>query len=678
MNNYFMETHHHEWILTNRKGAYALGTGNLINQRKYHGLLIASDARFQRRHLVAGMEEKVEWRGEIIHLDSNNYSNCIYPEGFLYLVKPWLRPYPAFLFSALPHQDDILILKELMMDEITNTTLVKYTNLGHHTLHFHLHPKLTMTVHHDLNLPGSLDFEEFATDAFNGEEGCGFSARRSSNGAEVFCASQMGSAEANRYVYYNVYYPWEVMAGYPGIGDQISLFELRFTLKVGQSNCILFSDAPLENPRAVIERIEKRYSSLPRPADWPAQPDEDHTLISSLDYNDNILFKRDGYLKLLEFALRDFQANDDVVAGYPWYGAWGRDTMIVLNALLHAPNCLDQVEKVLRKYSRHLSGGLIPNMLPESGRDVNYDSIDATLWYIILLWKLGKRKQDVGYWKEVIHLCEEILKSILSNYHYPFEIRNDGLISLKPEFSHATWMDVRIDGKAITPRDGAPVEINSLWYNALCCYEAMCDSYREASGVPYHPLELLVDAKALVHKSFAKFWTGDYLADRLVGETPVLEVRPNAVLALSLPWIPVTKEQMKAVFKKAEAELFTPYGIRTLSPKDPRFRKKYYGSQRERDLAYHNGSVWAWLLGAFCGLYVKAWRDELDDAALAEKLKGYISTFRTSFQKGHIASLAEIWDGDSPHFPKGAPAQAISMAALYNVETYIDKLEGSK
>jgi predicted glycogen debranching enzyme len=214
------------------------------------------------------------------------------------------------------------------------------------------------------------------------------------------------------------------------------------------------------------------------------------------------LFKRDGYLKLLEFALRDFQANDDIVAGYPWYGAWGRDTMIVLNALLHAPNCVDQVEKVLRKYSRHLSGGLIPNMLPESGRELNYDSIDATLWYIILLWKLGKRKQNVGYWKEVIHLCEEILKSILNNYQYPFEIRKDGLISLKSEFAHATWMDVRLDGKAVTPRDGAPVEINALWYNALCCYEAMCESYQQASGIPYHPLELLTEVKDLVLKSF--------------------------------------------------------------------------------------------------------------------------------------------------------------------------------
>lgn len=675
MNNYFMETHHHEWILTNRRGSYALGTGNLINQRKYHGLLIASDARFQRQHLVAGIEEKVEWRGEIIHLDSNNYSNCIYPEGFLYLVKPWLRPYPIFLYSALPHQDDILIRKEIMMDEITNTVMVKYCNLGHHTLHFHLHPKLTLTAHHELNPPGSLDFAEFVADSHNDDDGNGFRARRGTDGPEVFSHSQKGECHPNRYVYYNVYYPWEVMNGYPGIGDQISLFEFAFTLKPGECNCVLFSDAVIDKPQKVIARIEARYSALPKPVDYPATPDADYTLISSLDYNDNQLYKQPEYLKLLEFTLKDFLANDDIVAGYPYYGAWGRDTMFVLNALLHNPGNQDQVEKTLRKYSRHLQNGLIPNMLPESGREANYDTVDATLWYIILLWKLGKRKQDVTFWKEVIHLSEEILKAMLGNYQYLFRLRPDGLLELKPEFAHATWMDVRVDGRAVTPRDGAPVEVNALWYNAICCYDAMCKAYQGQSGIPYHPVEQISDLKEMVKTSFQKFWVGDYLADRLVGDDAIAEIRPNALLALALPWELLTKEQMLQVFQRAKRELYTPYGIRSLSNLDPKFRKKYYGGQRERDLAYHNGSVWAWLLGAYCGLYVRVYRDTQTPKELQDNLGDIIGTFRKSFQKGHIASLAEVWDGDNPHFPKGAPAQAISVAALYNIETFIASLE---
>ncbi|MDY0151083.1 MAG: amylo-alpha-1,6-glucosidase [Candidatus Cloacimonas sp.] len=674
MNNYFMETHHHEWILTNKLGAYALGTGNLINQRKYHGLLVSSDRVLNRTHLVAGIEERVEWRGEVIHLDSNNYSNCIFPEGFLHLVKPWLRPYPTFLYSALPHQNDILVLKEIMMDEYSNTTLVKYTNLGHHKLHFEFHPKFTLTPHHELNQPGSLDFAQFDNKIDPLETYTAFSAKRLDNNISVFGAVMHGEVEANRYVYYNVFYPWEVMSGYPGIGDQISLFQIVFDLKVGQSNYLLFSDCQIDNPEATIARIEARYAALPKAADCPVQADTNDSLLNDLDYSDNFLFKYADYMKILEFALMDFLANDDVVAGYPFYGAWGRDTMVVLNALLHNPEMIDTVERILNKYSGYLKDGLIPNMLAESGRAANYDTIDATLWYIILNWKLGKRKLDQTFWQEKIAHCEGILTSILNNFSYPFDVRKDGLIELQEEFAHGTWMDVRIDGKPITPRSGAPIEINALWYNALCSYEAMCEALSNASGKPNTASTELLELKVRVLESMGKFWNESYLADRLMGDEPIVEIRPNAIIALSLPWPVLSQDKMEMVLERSFTELYTNYGLRTLSPKDIRFRKKYYGTQRERDISYHNGSVWAWLLGPFCGLYVRTYQGKKSNAEIREALVSFIQTFRHSFMRGHIASVAEIYDGDSPHFPKGAPAQAWSVAALYNVEGYIAKL----
>jgi predicted glycogen debranching enzyme len=454
MNNYFMETHHHEWILTNRLGSYALGTGNLINQRKYHGLLIAGDKAFNRRHLVAGIEERVEWRGEVFHLDSNNYSNCIYPEGFMHLVKPWLRPFPAFLYSALPHQDEILVLKEIMMDENSNCTLVRYTNLGQHKLHFEFHPKFTMCMHHDLNPHGCLDYEHFDCNIESINDGTLFSATRGSNGIDVHGYLAKGEVIHNRYVYYNVYYPWEVMAGYAGIGDQISLFEASFDLAVGETNYLLFSDKPINNAQKLIQNIEKRYSVLPKAMDYPDVARIEEGILGSLDYNDNILFKRPQYMQILEFALSDFIANDDVIAGYPFYGAWGRDTMVVLNALLHSNKHLDVVEKTLIKYSRHIKNGLIPNMLAESGREANYDSIDATLWYIILLWKLGKHKQSKTYWHEVIHITESIFGSLFTNNDGNFSLRDDALIELSPAFpmGHG-WMFASME--SLLPLAGA-------------------------------------------------------------------------------------------------------------------------------------------------------------------------------------------------------------------------------
>lgn len=669
-----METHHHEWILTNKLGAYALGTGNLINQRKYHGLLIASDKSFNRNHLVAGIEETVEWRGETIHLDSNNYSNCIFPEGFLHLVKPWLRPYPAFLYSALPHQDEILILKELMMDLDSNSTMVKYTNLGQHKLHFVFNPKYTLCPHHDINSHGSLDYAEFETGIQQETDYSAFSALRQDNQIAVYGAALRGEVIANKYVYYNVYYPWEVMSGYAGIGDQISFFQIAFDLAPGESNAIVFSDAPIVNPLKLIANIEAHYAKLPKAMDYPKGMDTDGTLLSRLDYNDNLLFNRKQYLEILEFALMDFVTNDDIVAGYPFYGAWGRDTMVVLNALLHGGKYLDLVQKILKNYSRHIVGGLIPNVFAETGRKANYDSIDATLWYIILLWKLGKKKNSKTYWKEVIHLTEDILKSIMNQNEHLFELREDGLIELRPAFAHGTWMDVRIDGKAVTPRWGAPVEINALWYNALASYEAMCEAYSTLSATKFRAKKEYLSTKAKVKASFGKFWNGDYLADRLEGDKQIVEIRPNALIALSLPWPVVDEDIMKKIWERSFAELYTYYGLRTLSPKDSKFRKKYYGTQRDRDLGYHNGSVWAWLMGHFCGLYVKAYRKQKTDQELAEDLSHFIGVLRNSFMRGHIASVAEVWDGENPHFPKGAPAQAWSVAALYNIETFIESL----
>lgn len=669
-----METHHHEWILTNKLGAYALGTGNLINQRKYHGLLVASDKNFNRHHLVAGMEEKVEWRGEVIHMDSNNYSNCIYPEGFLHLVKPWLRPYPAFLYSALPHQNEILIFKEIMMDNESNTTLVKYGNLGKHLLHFNLHPKFTMCPHHEINAHGSLDYIDYHTQIDETGQGAAFSALRVNNGIKVFGHALKATVSHNRYVYYNVYYPWEVMSGYEGIGDQISLYQIDFDLAPAESNYILFSDQPISDPIEMIERIEARYSMLPKAIDYPMYADAEDNLLAKLDYEDNFLFDRKGYLKLLEFALQDFITEDDVVAGYPFYGPWGRDTMVVLNAMLHNSTSLDLVERILRKYSMHIKDGLIPNMQAESGREANYDSIDASLWYIILLWKLGKKKKNKKYWKDAYDLTARIIGALMEQTDKPYRVRKDGLIELDPSFAHGTWMDVRVDGKAVCPRWGAPVEINSLWFNALSAYEAICEVHNSTGSTKINAKAEYLLLKDKVKDSFRKFWTGEFLADRLEGDKAIIEIRPNAIIALSLPWQPLPHDIMKQVLERTFKELYTFYGIRTLSPNDPRFRKKYYGTQRERDRAYYNGSVWAWLFGPFCGLYLKVYGAQKSETEIVKTIGDIIGVLRNSFMKGHIASVAEVWDGDTPHFPKGAPAQAWSVAALYNIETYLEKM----
>lgn len=692
MANYFLETQSHEWILTTATGAYALGTGNLINQRKYHGLLTRSDSSFNRILLVSSIEEEVEWRGETFNMDSSHYSNCIFPEGFLHLVKSWLRPYPVFLYSSTPHNDDIVIKKEIMMDSATNTVLIKYTNLSTHKLHFKLKPKFALRNHHYLNEPGVWDKIKTHNDIKIQDELANiyFSVQRIDNKVSAFGWLQHGFAYTSENIYRNVYYPWEANRGYQSTEDLYAPYCFEFDLKVNESNYLIFSDRGIDSPLLVADNIEKRYKKLPKPYDIPDKRKKstsftDETqILTKLDYNDEEFFTYDDYLKILEFSMTDFIANDDIVAGFPWFGAWGRDTMISLEAILEMPKEYETAYNILKKYSSQISNGLIPNMCSESHQQSNYNSIDATLWFLIRLYEVnrlytsGTKKDRIKRLKDAVILFESTLEAILEKPNNAFFIRTDGLIELNSSFSSATWMDAKVNNDPVTPRNGAPVEINALLFNALCAYEKIIDCHNEISPDREYLLtnQDYVNARVLIQESFNKFWIGDYLADRIVGENVINEYRPNAVIATSLPFSSelLSIDKLQLVYETAHVELFTPYGLRSLSPRDYKYKKKYFGGVTERDKAYHQGTVWAWLLLPFAKTWLKAYPNKHPEEAI-KHFSFIIEKFRNGYIRGHIASVAEVWDGDKPHFPKGCPAQAWSVCAVYCIEKLIESLK---
>ncbi|HOD53036.1 MAG TPA: amylo-alpha-1,6-glucosidase [Candidatus Cloacimonadota bacterium] len=697
MANYFLETQSHEWILSNQNGAYALGTGNLVPLRKYHSLLTKSNAQFERYNLLASLEEMIEWRGESFFLDSNHYNNCIYPEGFLHLVKSWLRPYPVFLFSALPHNDDILIRKSIMMDETSNTILIKYKNLSTNQLNFKIRPKFALRNHHHLNQAGDWDKNDIHTEICQ-DEHCHFlKVKRFSNQLECYGWLQHGQIYPEHNIYRSQYYPWEAMRGYPGSEDLISVAGIEFSLKTNETDYLIFSDMPIENTEELVARIEKRYKKYPLPYDIPQkrkndikskseENEEENSILNSLDYNDNIMFEYPDYLKILELSMTDFMANNDIVAGFPWFGAWGRDTMIALESIIQMPKGAEYAWSVLKKYNEQRKNGLLPNMCSESGQGGNYDTIDASLWFIIRLYETveklnqkGTQKQKTANWKEIIDITENTLNELLFKENEHFFIREDGLLELGHSFASATWMDAKISGNPVTPRDGAPVEINALLYNALCYYELMIEKYNNIA--PESKFYLLnnefIEQKNLIKESFSKYWIGDFLADRIYRDQVIAEYRPNAIIAASLPFTPLSIDKLQQIYECAHIELFTPYGLRTLSPRDYKFKKKYIGDLNQRDKAYHQGTVWAWLLLPF----VKTWLRAYPGKSVNESrnhISYLIEKFRNGYQKGHIASIAEVWDGDKPHFPKGTPAQAWSVNALYCIEMILSNLEGDK
>ena len=316
--------------------------------------------------------------------------------------------------------------------------------------------------------------------------------------------------------------------------------------------------------------------------------------------------------------------------------------------------------KILKKYGGALHRGLLPNTFGEGGAGQNYDSVDAPLWYVL-------RALEYAPWDP---FCFQTASRIVLHYmqdpSLPFFMDQDGLIEIRRGHLALTWMDAKVYNVPVTPRWGKPVEINALWFNALNALREMAKTQKakEISGEGLHcglsELDRLIEK---VHRSLQKFTGDSYLADTLEGDEPVWDLRPNAVIAVSLPFDFLGISVLQKIWETAREQLWTPYGLRTLDPNHPAFKQKYIGNQKQRDLAYHQGTVWPWLLLPMARLAKKINQEQ--------ELHQMVWAFREGFMRGEMASVAEVWDGIDPVWPKGCPAQAWSVFALLEIESLL-------
>lgn len=668
-NEYQRESRHHEWLLTNRIGGYALGYGNFINQRKYDGLLIASQEGFRRVHLLSSLEERIEWVGQVSYLDSSSYPNCIFPNGHEHLVKSWLRPYPSGLYSSVPFSEEYVLFKEIFMVQGKNGVIIKYTNLGASAITLVLRPKFTLRDHHCVNPSGIWERVPLVVDLQ--ERSC--RVQREDTGVEAFVYADGGELTQENVVYRNVYYPLEASRGYDGGEDLWAPVTLRVPLCKGASVRLIVSGEPLQTPLKEADRSEEFYKDFPLPKDHPRKNPGKRNPFDGL-LNDEDLYSLADYRKILQMAARDFVVGDDIIAGYPWFGPWGRDTLICLSGLSLVEQGDSMIRRILLKYGREIKEGLLPNTFGEGGAGLNYDTVDAPLWFVLRVYEYHRRNPlDVELFQETL----KVVFSYLFNPSLKFFVGEDGLVEIR-EGDHAlTWMDAKIYGRPVTPRQGKPIEINALWYNALRATLWSAEKIKmKRLEVKNHALTLseLRNLVEKVHGSLRLFMGEETLADRIDRDVPIFEFRPNALIALSLPFDFLEEEEMAKVFRKAQEELLTPYGLRSLSFRHPAFKKRYLGNEKQRDMAYHQGTVWAFLLLPFVKLYLKLYRRKKSPVELRREISGWIWRLRNGFLKGHIASVAEVWDGEDPHFPKGAPAQGWSVFALLEIEEILQKL----
>ena len=626
-----------EWLVTNGIGGYASGTVGSPRTRAYHGLLVAAlDPPLGRTLLVSHVDDTIEYDGRDYDLATHRWGDgTVDPRGVVHLDRFHLDgTVPVWTFAL----GDALLEKHVWMEPGANTTYVQYRLLRARTS-VTLRAK-TFGTHHDHHAPTQAGDWQMGVSAT--ENGLRVDAY---DDATPFFLRSVDAAPTPAHTWYRNYaLPVETDRGLPDREDLLHTATFEATLAPEDALTLVFSteaDASLDGPAALARR-RKRDEKLVTQAGLDDAPTDVQHLARAADQF------------VVDRSTADDPDGKSIIAGYPWFGDWGRDTMIALPGLTLTTGRPDVAEKILRTYARHVDQGMIPNRFPDQGDTPEYNTVDATLWYVEAIRATVEATGNTALLDDLFPTLREIVEWHEKGTRYGIQVDpDDGLLRAGTPGVQLTWMDAKVGDWVVTPRIGKPVEVNALWYNALRSLE----SFAEALGESADPFAERADQ---VEAHFDRFWDPEreYLRDVIDGpEGNDPSLRPNQIFAVSLPHSPLSDAQQNAVVDTCAAHLYTPHGLRSLSPDDPDYVGTYRGGREERDGAYHQGTVWSWLIGPF----VKAHLRVYDDPATA---RSYLAPLRRHLNAHGVGSVSEIFDGDAPVTPRGTPAQAWGVAQL--------------
>ncbi len=638
------------WVITNGLGGFASGSIIGVNSSKYHGLLFAAlRPPGERTLLLAKLEEEVLHRGKSFRLGANETRNGVYPEGYQYIQTFELNPFPHFTYVV----EDIMLEKTIFMVHGANTTIVKYKVFCPDDIEFNI--RITPFVncrnyHHTVRKNNWPFFQEVT------EKGATIEAYYGAPKLKIY-SDRANYCKASGYWFENLYYRTENRRGLDPWEDHYMPGAFEITLRNGDTFSIVASteeEQEVTNPLLKQVEEEKRLAQL----------------VEQAGYNDE-------FVSRLVLAADSFivhrQSTDakTVIAGYPWFTDWGRDTMIALPGLTLVTGRYDEAKEILRTFAKYTKDGLIPNMFPDEGSPPLYNTVDAPLWFFYAVYKYLQYTGDNGFIKEEIF---PVLKQIIEKYktgtHYNIHMDEDGLIIAGSEGLQLTWMDAKVGDWVVTPREGKAVEINALWYNALQIIAQLANRYGEAHN-EYQKLANQVRA------SFAKeFWNkeGKYLFDVVNKDKKDAAIRPNQIFAVSLPFSMLDHSKESAVVNTVWHHLYFSYGLRSLAPGSPNYKGIYDGDVVARDAAYHQGTGWSWLIGHF----ITAYRRVNDYSSHSREVASqFILPFKAHLREHGLGTVSEIFDGDAPFNPKGCFSQAWGVAEV--LRSYVeDVLEQGK
>ena len=633
-----------EWLVTNGIGGYASGTvsGNLT--RRYHGLLVAAlNPPVGRTQLVAKLEETASYDGKDYPLAANRWaSGAVEPKGYLSIEGFRLEgTTPVWRFALA----DALLEKRIWMRQLENTTYVQYSLLrGSGPIRLAIKALVNYRDFHSSTHAGDWRMEVGSVEK-------GVSVTAFAGATPFYLLSVNAKFEPKHEWHRDCFMPMERYRGLDDHEDHLLAADTTLELPVGKSaTCVLSTNArtELDGARGLAEHVERGRNLCSK---W--QGNDSRGASAAPPWIRQLILAADQFL-----VKRNLPGEPDgksIIAGYHWFGDWGRDTMIALPGLTLTTGRSEVAKKILFAFARYVDGGMLPNNFPDAGGKPEYNTVDAALWYFEAIRQYFEATNDAEAISQLYPVLAQIINAHLKGTRYRIHVDEaDGLLYAGEDGVQLTWMDAKVGDWVVTPRIGKPVEVNALWYNALKTMAKLA----LITGKSAEPFQKMAEE---VKHSFAKFWNSsanccyDVIEDPRIGNDGSL--RPNQIFAVSLPESPLSPEQQKAVVDVCARHLLTSHGLRSLAQGEPGYQGHYGGGPRERDGAYHQGTVWGWLMGPFVLAHLRVYDDRKSAQSFLEPLGMQI------FSHG-VGTLSEIYDGDAPFTARGCIAQAWTIAEV--------------
>lgn len=624
-----------EWIETNGLGGWASSTVVGANTRRYHGLLVAAiNPPVGRMVMLSKLDETLIIGGSRFELSTNFYPGVIYPEGFKHIKSFERNLFPEAVFEI----NDIKIRKIIAAINGENTTIITYEVLNaDNEFEIELSPFVSGRDYHNLSHKNdSLNKDYLFKDST-------LQLQLYESVPELFISIPGSEFSETKDWYYNFEYPIEKYRGLDFKDDLYTPGNFRLKLQAGSKIGVIISteSTSLKNPFELFEKEKNRRELL-----IAQQTDE---LLNTLTLAaDQFIVKRGEDLKT-------------IIAGYHWFSDWGRDTMIALPGICLSTGRFDDAKKILKAFAQSIDQGMLPNRFPDYGEAPEYNTVDATLWFFLAVYRYYQQTGDLNFVKkEVLTVLKDIIEWHYMGTRYNIKVDEDGLLYSGQEGFQLTWMDARINDWVVTPRIGKPVEINALWYNALRIYSeftSLAGNYEDSE-------KYRIEADKIFKIFTSTYWIEEkeYLCDNINKDYRDETLRPNQLFALSLPYQLIDKTKANKILKSIEENLYTPVGLRSLSPLHINYKPIYGGDQLSRDSAYHQGTVWSWLLGPYIDAIIR-----YNGLKGIEKAKRIIHSFKFHLMEAGIGTVSEIFDAEQPNSPRGCIAQAWSVGEILRV-----------